>query len=278
MLRRPATTAFLAAALLSGGCVLVFTPPLGQHLELSFELTREFERGEKHLVATFDLPEAVDVRRHTIQLSGAFERPPGARLPREVQLVATVTEPPADKIRQRIRLTADVRPEDRFRVSKKIRRDLAAGSRVEVTIEPVGDALPAGTGIHLCVDVVDRRVDLEGFVSCAVGAGETSFAAIQTSILTPKCATAGCHDTATSSAGLPLGPGEAYDALVDVSSSQVFLRLRVDPGRPDASYLVQKIRGSSTINGGRMPLGGPFLSPDEISGIIEWIENGAREN
>ena len=39
----------LAVCLLSAGCVLVFTPPLGQHLELSFELSRAFERGEKHL-------------------------------------------------------------------------------------------------------------------------------------------------------------------------------------------------------------------------------------
>ena len=58
----------------------------------------------------------------------------------------------------------------------------------------------------------------------------------------------------------------------------MFRLLRVDPGKPDDSYLVQKLRGSATINGGRMPLGGPFLSHDAIAGIVEWIDNGAREN
>ncbi len=65
---------------------------------------------------------------------------------------------------------------------------------------------------------------------------------------------------------------------MEVPASQIFLRLRVDPGKPDDSYLVQKLRGSSSINGGRMPLGAPPLAADEISGIVEWIENGAREN
>ena len=267
-----------AAALLSTGCVLVFNPPLGQHFEVAFELDRALEGGEKHVVATWTLADAVDTRKRTLQLSGGFERPAGARLPREVRLVATVTEPPAGKVRQRIKLNADVRPEDRFRVSKRIRRDVAAGSTVEVTVEPVGDDLVAGTRVKLCFDLVQAKRDLDDFPSCAAGAGPTTFAAIQNEVLTPSCAGSNCHDTSTRSAGLDLSEGQAYDALVDVPSSQIFLRRLVAPGKPDDSYLVQKIRGSSSINGGRMPLGGAPLSADQISGIVEWIENGAREN
>lgn len=267
----------LVAALLSSGCVLVFGQPLGQHLEVAFELSRALARGEKHPVATWTLTDGVDTRKRTLQLSGGFDRPAGSRLPREVRLVATVTEPNG-KVRQRLKLTADVRPEDRFRVSKKIRRDIAAGSTVEITVEPVGDDLPSGTIVRLCVDLVEQKGDLDDFVSCAAGDGPTSFAAIQSEILTPSCAFSGCHDMASQSAGLDLSEGQAYASLVDVPSSQVFLRLRVEPGKPDDSYLVQKIRGASTIMGGRMPLGAPPLSADEIAGIVEWVENGARQN
>ena len=267
----------LLIAALSAGCVLVFNPPLGQHFEIAFELSRTLERGDKHVVANWTLVDTVDTRKRTVQLSGGFERQAGARLPREVRLVATVTEPNG-KVRQRLKLTADVRPEDRFRVSKKIRRDIASGSAIEVTVEPVGDDLPAGTGIRLCVDVVQAKGDLDDFVSCAAGDGPTTLTAIQDQIFTPSCAFSGCHDTASASAGLDLSAGQAYGALVDVPSSQIFLRLRVEPGRPDDSYLVQKIRGASSINGGRMPLGAPPLSADEIAGIVEWVENGARDD
>ncbi len=278
-MRRLATPGLLSAtALLATGCVLVFDPPTGQHLEAAFELSRTLARGERHLVAVWTLAEGVDTRRRFLQLSGSLARPEGGRLPREIDLVATVTEPPAERVRQRLRLSAAVTPEDRFRVSKKVRRDLSAGSRVEVTIEPVGDDLAAGTGVALCVDLVAKRRDLASFPSCAAGGGPTTFAAVQQRILTPKCALSGCHDPASAQAGLVLAAGSAYAALVGVPSSQAVLRLRVDPGRPDDSYLVQKLRGSSAISGGRMPLGGPFLSADEISGVVEWIGNGAGDD
>ena len=269
--------ALLLTAALSGGCVLVFSPPLGQHFQVAFELSRTLSGGDKHVVATWTVPDSIDTRKRTLQLSGGFERPAGERLPREVRVVATVTETNG-KVRQRVKLTADVRPEDRFRVSKKVRRDIAAGSTIEVTVEPVGDDLPAGTGIRLCVDLVQRKGDLTDFDSCAAGDGPTSFAAIQEEILTPACAFSGCHDTTSASAGLDLSPGQSYGNLVDVSSSQFFLRPRVDPGKPDDSYLVQKIRGSAIILGNRMPLGAPPLTSDEIAGIVEWVENGARDN
>lgn len=266
----------LAAGLFSAGCGLVFLPPLGQHLDFTFRLAEALERGEKRLVATWIMEDGIDTRRRTLQISGALGRPEGERLPQRIDIVATVTDPATGRVRQRLRLTAEVRPEDRFRVSKKVRRDLEAGSQVEVTVEPVGDDLPAGTEIRLCLDLVAAKGDVRDFASCAAGAGPTTFQEIQTQILTPSCAIVGCHDTASAAAGLNLEDGQSFAALVDAPSSQIFRRLRVDPGKPDDSYLVQKLRGSSTIMGGRMPLGGPFLSDDQVSGVVEWVENGAR--
>jgi hypothetical protein len=52
----------------------------------------------------------------------------------------------------------------------------------------------------------------------------------------------------------------------------------VVPGDPCASILLQKISDTPPF-GARMPLNGPpFLSPDEIQLVHDWIAEGARDN
>jgi hypothetical protein len=45
--------------------------------------------------------------------------------------------------------------------------------------------------------------------------------------------------------------------LVNVASAEVPALLRVNPGNPDASYIVQKLQGNNAV-GARMPFGGPI--------------------
>ena len=49
---------------------------------------------------------------------------------------------------------------------------------------------------------------------------------------------------------------------------------RVAPGDPRSSYLYLKVLGEGGIDGGRMPLGGPF-DPRMAPFIASWIEAGA---
>jgi len=60
-----------------------------------------------------------------------------------------------------------------------------------------------------------------------------------------------------------------------VASVQIAATLRVDPGFPDDSYIVQKIEGSAGIVGQQMPLNNPPLTAAQISVIRVWIFNGA---
>jgi mono/diheme cytochrome c family protein len=61
---------------------------------------------------------------------------------------------------------------------------------------------------------------------------------------------------------------------------------RVKPGRPDESYLIQKLEGTHACNaaacptscGGRMPPLGDPLSPEQIAQIRDWILQGAQNN
>jgi hypothetical protein len=113
--------------------------------------------------------------------------------------------------------------------------------------------------------------------ACEVASAPT-LSELQASIFTPTCATGGCHDSATASQGLVLEAGQMHGNTVGVPSEQSPGLDRIEPGSPNLSYLVRKLRGDASIIGGRMPLGGPFLSPQEIAEIEAWIEDGGQDN
>ena len=106
-----------------------------------------------------------------------------------------------------------------------------------------------------------------------------AFSQIQAQILSPTCAKAGCHAASAAEAGLVLEAGQAYGSLVGRSSSQRSDLARVQPGDPERSYLILKLRGDPSITGLRMPQDGPpFLTPEQIDGIAAWIRAGAPNN
>lgn len=96
-----------------------------------------------------------------------------------------------------------------------------------------------------------------------------------------------CHAGAGAPQGLDLRAQFSFENLVGVESNEIPSDLRVNPGNSDpcedGSYLVEKISGCLLGSGmprvgERMPLGGPFLSEDEIILIMEWIDSGAPDN
>ena len=98
------------------------------------------------------------------------------------------------------------------------------------------------------------------------------FTSIQANVLTPVCTT--CHSGAAAPLGLRLDEGVSYALLVNAPSTEVPSLLRVDPGDPDNSYLIQKLEGTATV-GARMPLGGSALPPETIAVVRQWILEGA---
>jgi hypothetical protein len=115
---------------------------------------------------------------------------------------------------------------------------------------------------------------------------QPTFSSIQRDIFSTsdtagRAACTSCHNAAGASfAGeLNLTGATAYNALVNVPSTGKPGAVRVVPGNPDASYLIQKLEGASGIVGDRMPrTGGPFLTAGQIAIIRRWIELGAANN
>lgn len=104
-----------------------------------------------------------------------------------------------------------------------------------------------------------------------------SFARDIQPILNANCVA--CHQGATGPGGLSLEPGSAYKNLVNVRSTESPL-MRVAPGAPDKSYLLNKLLGTQTQVGGsgaQMPFGAP-LPQNQINLIQQWISQGAPNN
>jgi hypothetical protein len=68
-------------------------------------------------------------------------------------------------------------------------------------------------------------------------------------------------------------PALTYAYLVNRPALEEPGKLRVEPGNPDASFLIDKLRDRNVST--QMPLGADPLREDEIAAIEAWIETGA---
>jgi hypothetical protein len=100
---------------------------------------------------------------------------------------------------------------------------------------------------------------------------------LQGQIVTRSCVFSSCHSGAGAAGGLDLKTG-AFDHLVNAKSMQVPSKLRVVPGDPDASYLMEKLTSSKPTVGQRMPPNSDPLPDEELEMFREWIAGGALNN
>jgi len=115
----------------------------------------------------------------------------------------------------------------------------------------------------------------DGFVGSggATGPLAPSFDSIQANVFEPLCSH--CHSGANAPAGLRLDAANSYALLVGIPSVERPGILRVAPGNPSASYVIQKLEGTAAV-GERMPAGLPPLPQADINVIRQWIADGAQ--
>ena len=123
-----------------------------------------------------------------------------------------------------------------------------------------------------CMAGNGKGLDANGGVIPVTPPVVSDFQKIQDTILTPICTA--CHIGASAPQGLRLDAANSYALLVNVASNEVPGTKRVNPGNPDASYIVQKLQGNNAV-GARMPFGGPYLSQAQIDLVRGWIAAGA---
>jgi hypothetical protein len=102
------------------------------------------------------------------------------------------------------------------------------------------------------------------------------FDSIQANIFTPICSV--CHMGGSAPEGLRLDAANSFNLLVGMPSTEVPSLLRVKPGDPDNSYIIQKLEGHQSV-GQQMPFGCPTSQPclttSTIAFIRQWITDGA---
>ena len=89
-----------------------------------------------------------------------------------------------------------------------------------------------------------------------------------------------CHQGSQPPAGLNLQSNSAHGNLVNIKSTESTL-MRVVPGHPEQSYLMNKLLGTQSQVGGsgaQIPFRSSLLSQASINSIQQWITEGAKNN
>ncbi len=114
---------------------------------------------------------------------------------------------------------------------------------------------------------------------CSPPPAPATFATIERKIFAVSCATLSCHGAAASG-GLQLTPDVAYTNLVGVPATNPAANaaglLRVAPGDPDHSFILDKLTGALAAGEGvPMPQVGSPLPQAKIDLVRRWIAAGA---
>ncbi len=93
-----------------------------------------------------------------------------------------------------------------------------------------------------------------------------------------NCTTRSCHGQEGKRGGLQLTADVAYDQLVGVAAANQAAaakgKLRVKPGDPAASFVIQKLEGPAADEGSAMPPLGTKLPAETIDLLRRWIAAG----
>jgi len=110
---------------------------------------------------------------------------------------------------------------------------------------------------------------------------EPTITSLEDEYFTVGCTFGPCHSVDGAKGGLVLTSGQAWDNLVNIAAIQpeaaALGLLRVIPGDPDASFLVQKVEGPAAGHGDFMPPGAeePVDPECRIAMLRAWIAAGA---
>lgn len=131
-------------------------------------------------------------------------------------------------------------------------------------------------------DDSDTATDTDTTANCGI---EPKLSSISAKYFQLSCVFGGCHEAASQEGDLNLDAASLHAVLVNVAAADKKAgprgKLRVVPGNPDASFLVQKLEGTQARDeGGIMPDGAdePIDPECRIKMVRQWILDGALDN
>ncbi len=120
-----------------------------------------------------------------------------------------------------------------------------------------------------------RRLAL---VLLVAGCGKpATFTEVKQNVFGRSCVFSSCHKSSVAAGGLSLEGDEAYENLVGKPSVGAPSKVRVQPGKPEQSYLIEKLTQDQPAAGARMPPGAT-VSAEQLELLRSWIANGAKRD
>jgi len=122
----------------------------------------------------------------------------------------------------------------------------------------------------------------DGPVASGSASGST-FARIQTEVFDVSCSSASCHSSVGQAGGLVLQEGDSWQSLVGQAPSNSIAAdhgwMRVNPGHPETSFLLNKLADNLAAGEGQsMPWGAAPLTPETVDIVRTWIAAGAPQD
>jgi hypothetical protein len=151
--------------------------------------------------------------------------------------------------------------------------------RLVQTVRLVVHVALAATVFGMVVGHVALVLQEDAEANAAVADLQPTLPSLENELFKSSCAQRSCHSSFSEKGGLVLEPGKAYENLVNVQADNKVAKaagkVRVVPGDPDASFLIQKLTRPGPGEGDLMPKRSHALPPQAVEIIREWIKAGA---
>ena len=134
---------------------------------------------------------------------------------------------------------------------------------------------PPGSGLLLAGLVVLAGCSGGSGGGVIPSTGSVTLIDVQAQVFSPRCALSGCHIGPTPQMDLDLSAGNSAGNTIGVSSEELPVLLRIEPGNAADSYLYMKLIEDPRILGDPMPASGGPLSAGQLNLIESWIDQGA---
>ena len=99
---------------------------------------------------------------------------------------------------------------------------------------------------------------------------------VQSEVFDKSCAFSSCHKGASPAGGLNLENVTAAK-LANVKATGAPSLTLVVPGKPDESYLIEKLTRAAPAAGVQMPQNGDALTAERLALVRDWIAAGAKD-
>ena len=170
----------------AGNCTL---GPL-QALLFHFTIDQTVAAGTTQEVHTAYYPAGVTLNKYWVRLSGHLDVK-GETPPSRITVNLQGEDRVSGKVNHKLTLQISIKDDGSFSATKKIKKNIAAGTVQTITANPAGADIPAGSEVWVCVDIAKNKGDLAAASDCHGGTdgmptGEVHVVAIGDNDFDPK--------------------------------------------------------------------------------------------